>query len=99
MILCADKGHALARYALQGLPTNVMVANYRMVLPDAEVRQKGLEATRRPLESCAVELPKNLSDNRALQRTAVGFAIRDHEAFAGSVRVAGRRTGLCRSRG
>ncbi|MRT32395.1 DUF1016 domain-containing protein, partial [Xylella fastidiosa subsp. multiplex] len=32
LILCADKGHALARYALDGLPTEVMAANYRTVL-------------------------------------------------------------------
>lgn len=51
LILCADKGHALARYALDGLPTKVMAANYRTVLPDAEVLQRELESTRRQLES------------------------------------------------
>lgn len=51
LILCADKGHALARYALEGLPNKVMAANYRMVLPDAEVLQKELESTRRLIES------------------------------------------------
>lgn len=50
LILCADKGHALARYALDGLPTKVMAANYRTVLPDAELLQKELENTRRLLE-------------------------------------------------
>ena len=29
LILCADKGRALAQYALEGLPTQVMAANYR----------------------------------------------------------------------
>ncbi|HGM6158444.1 TPA: YhcG family protein [Pseudomonas aeruginosa] len=51
LILCADKGHALARYALEGLPSKVMAANYRMVLPDAKVLQKELENTRRLIES------------------------------------------------
>lgn len=51
LILCADKGHALARYALDGLPTKVMAANYRTVLPDAGLLQKELENTRRLLES------------------------------------------------
>ena len=51
LILCADKGHALARYALEGLPSKVMAANYRMVLPDAELLQKELENTRLMLES------------------------------------------------
>lgn len=50
LILCADKGHALARYALEGLPTKVMAANYRTVLPDAEVLQKELENARRLIE-------------------------------------------------
>ncbi|MCL2894680.1 PDDEXK nuclease domain-containing protein [Brenneria tiliae] len=54
LILCADKGHALAKYALEGLPTKVMAANYRTVLPDAELLQKELESTRRMLESRGV---------------------------------------------
>jgi predicted nuclease of restriction endonuclease-like (RecB) superfamily len=51
LILCADKGHALARYALDGLPNKIMAANYRTVLPDAELLQKELEKTRLMLES------------------------------------------------
>ena len=58
LILCADKGHALARYALEGLPSKVMAANYRTVLPDAELLQKELESTRRLLESRATIRPK-----------------------------------------
>ena len=58
LILCADKGHALARYALDGLPTKVMAANYRTVLPDAELLQKELENTRRLLESRGTLIPK-----------------------------------------
>lgn len=50
-LLCADKGHALARYTLEGLPSKVMAANYRMVLPDAELLQKELENTRLMVES------------------------------------------------
>lgn len=51
LILCADKGHALARYALDGLPNKIMAANYKTVLPDAEMLQKELEKTRLMLES------------------------------------------------
>lgn len=51
LILCADKGHALARYALDGLPNKIMAANYQTVLPDAELLQKELEKTRLLLES------------------------------------------------
>ena len=50
LILCADKGHALARYALDGLPNKIMAANYKTVLPDAEVLQRELEKTRLMLE-------------------------------------------------
>jgi len=58
LILCADKGHALARYALEGLPSKVMAANYKMVLPDAEVLQEELENTRRLIESRGTIVPK-----------------------------------------
>lgn len=58
LILCTDKGRALARYALEGLPTKVMAANYRTVLPDAELLQKELEATRWRLESRVVKQSK-----------------------------------------
>jgi predicted nuclease of restriction endonuclease-like (RecB) superfamily len=57
LILCADKGHAMARYALEGLPNKIMAANYKTVLPDAELLQKELEKTRLMLESRA-RLPK-----------------------------------------
>ena len=51
LILCADKGHALARYALEGLPNKIMAANYKMILPDAELLQNELEKTRTLLEN------------------------------------------------
>ncbi len=60
LILCTDKGRALARYALDGLPTQVMAANYRTVLPDAERLEEELKNTRRLLESRA-EPPRKAS--------------------------------------
>lgn len=54
LILCADKGQALARYALDGLPNKIMAANYKTVLPDAEVLQQELEKTRLMLEGRGV---------------------------------------------
>jgi hypothetical protein len=50
LILCADKGSTLARYALDGLPNKVMAANYRTVLPEAEVLQQAIEKARLMLE-------------------------------------------------
>ena len=61
LILCADKGHALARYALDGLPNKVMAANYKTVLPDAEVLQIELEKTRLMLESRGFVVKKSKS--------------------------------------
>jgi len=58
LILCADKGHALARYALEGLPSQIMAANYQTVLPDAELLQKELENARRLLEARGTNLSK-----------------------------------------
>lgn len=58
LIPCADKGHALARDALDGLSTKVMAASYRTVLPDVELLQKELENTRRLLESRGAALVK-----------------------------------------
>lgn len=58
LILCTDKGHALARYALDGLPNKIMAANYKTVLPDAAVLQQELEKTRLMLESRVKRRPK-----------------------------------------
>ena len=51
-------GNGPPRYALEGLPSKVMAANYRMVLPDAELLQKELENTRRLIESRGTLLSK-----------------------------------------
>jgi predicted nuclease of restriction endonuclease-like (RecB) superfamily len=51
LILCANKGQALAKYALDGLPNKIMAANYKTILPDAEMLQRELDKTRLLLES------------------------------------------------
>lgn len=50
LILCAQKDHALARYALEGLPNKVLAAEYRTALPDEKILAGELERTRRMLE-------------------------------------------------
>jgi len=50
LILCAQKDHALARYALEGLPNKVLAAEYRTALPDEKILAEELERTRRMLE-------------------------------------------------
>ncbi len=50
LILCSEKDEALARYALEGLPNNVMAAEYRITLPDEELLAAELERTRQVIE-------------------------------------------------
>ena len=50
LISCAHKGHALARYALDGLPNKGLAADYQTVLPSEERIAKELADTTRRLE-------------------------------------------------
>jgi predicted nuclease of restriction endonuclease-like (RecB) superfamily len=54
LILCANKGQALAKYALDRLPNKIMAANYKTILPDAEMLQRELDKTRLLLEGRGV---------------------------------------------
>jgi hypothetical protein len=51
LILCAGKGAALARYALEGLPNKVMASDYLTALPDVGLIEQELERTRKALET------------------------------------------------
>ena len=46
LILCSEKDEALARYALDGLPNNVMAGEYRVNLPEEKVLAAELDRTR-----------------------------------------------------
>ena len=50
LILCAEKGESLARYALEGLPNKVMAAEYRTALPDERVLVAEIERARSELQ-------------------------------------------------
>ena len=50
LILCSEKDEALARYALDGLPNNVMAGGYRITLPDEELLATELDRTRQAME-------------------------------------------------
>ncbi len=50
LILCSEKDEALARYALDGLPNNVMAGEYRFTLPDETVLAAELDRTRQLVE-------------------------------------------------
>ena len=51
LILCAEKDHAVAKYALEGLPNKVMAAEYRTRLPDEASLVEAVEKTQRALSS------------------------------------------------
>ena len=50
LILCSEKDESLARYALDGLPNNVLAAEYRITLPDEELLAEELDRTRQAME-------------------------------------------------
>lgn len=51
LILCASKEDAVARYALEGLPSKVMAAQYRTTLPDEKTIADAVSRTRHQLET------------------------------------------------
>lgn len=50
LILCAEKGHDVARYALGGLENKVLAATYRTALPAESRLVAEMDRTRRMLE-------------------------------------------------
>ena len=51
LILCAEKDHAVARYALEGLPNKVLAAEYRTALPEERLLVEEIEKTRHEIEA------------------------------------------------
>jgi predicted nuclease of restriction endonuclease-like (RecB) superfamily len=51
LILCSEKNEAVARYALEGLPSKVLAREYRLALPDEKRLAAEIDQTRRLLES------------------------------------------------
>jgi predicted nuclease of restriction endonuclease-like (RecB) superfamily len=58
LILCANKGTALARYSLEGLPNKVLAAEYRTALPDEGIIAAELEKTRHLLQHARIRMKK-----------------------------------------
>jgi len=56
LILCAQKDHAVAHYALEGLPNKVLAAEYRTVLPDEKTLVAEIEKTRRKFDEMSIIL-------------------------------------------
>lgn len=53
LILCAEKDHAVARYALEGLPNKVLAAEYRTALPTERVLAEEIQRTQRQVAAHA----------------------------------------------
>jgi predicted nuclease of restriction endonuclease-like (RecB) superfamily len=51
IIICAEKGHDLAKYALEGLPNKVVASEYQTILPDEKMLVDEISKTRRILEN------------------------------------------------
>jgi predicted nuclease of restriction endonuclease-like (RecB) superfamily len=60
LILCAEKGHDVARYALGGLENKVLAASYRTALPEESKIVAEMDRTRRMLEHSAAALGKEV---------------------------------------
>ncbi len=58
LILCAEKDAAVAHYALEGLPNEVLAAEYRTALPDEQELSAEIERTRALLEERRAALPE-----------------------------------------
>ncbi len=50
LILCAEKDHAMAKYALEGLSNTVLAAEYRTTLPHERLLAEEIARTRRQLD-------------------------------------------------
>jgi hypothetical protein len=50
LILCAEKDHAMAKYALEGLSNTVLAAEYRTTLPQERLLAEEIARTRRRLD-------------------------------------------------
>jgi predicted nuclease of restriction endonuclease-like (RecB) superfamily len=57
LILCAGKGEAVAKYALEGLPNKVLAAEYHTKLPTEKQLAAEIDRTRRVLEARHKEQP------------------------------------------
>jgi predicted nuclease of restriction endonuclease-like (RecB) superfamily len=81
LILCAEKDHAMAKYALEGLSNTVMAAEYRTTLPQERLLAEEIARTRRQLDVQRQEARRGLrrkppsgrpKSSRASSRTTAG---------------------------
>jgi predicted nuclease of restriction endonuclease-like (RecB) superfamily len=68
LILCAEKDHAVAKYALEGLPNKVLATEYRTTLPKERVLVEAIETTKRQLETRALTKPKAAAKKKTARK-------------------------------
>jgi len=68
LILCAEKDHAVAKYALEGLPNKVLATEYRTKLPKERLLVEAIEKTKRQLELRARAKPKPATKKRTASK-------------------------------
>ncbi|MFC1642012.1 YhcG family protein [Myxococcota bacterium] len=68
LILCAEKDHAVAKYALEGLPNKVLASEYRTALPKERTLVEELEKTKRQLENRNTPSAKAASERASHKR-------------------------------
>lgn len=64
LILCAEKGHDVARYALDGLTNKVLAATYRTTLPEESLLASEIDRTRRMLKLKSVSQGDEIRGDR-----------------------------------
>jgi predicted nuclease of restriction endonuclease-like (RecB) superfamily len=64
LILCAEKDHAMARYALEGLSNTVLAAEYRTTLPHEQLLAEEIARTRRQLDVQRQDAVKTVATRR-----------------------------------
>lgn len=74
LILCAEKDHAMAKYALEGLSNTVLAAEYRTTLPQEHLLAEEIARTRRQLDV------QRRAASRALPRTRRAMPSRSKRA-------------------
>ena len=90
LILCAEKDHALARYALEGLSNRVLAAEYRTTLPHEQLLAEEIARTRRQLDvqrqPAVSALPRiqRAGPTRSLRASGRGVALSRKRAGAQS---------------
>lgn len=72
LILCAEKDHAVAKYALEGLPNKVLATEYRTTLPKERVLVEAIETTKRQLETRVSAKPAAAKKKPARKRKPRG---------------------------